>query len=286
MKNIKLKSNSRLLLILIFIIIIYYLYMNILSALIFSYLHNIKYSTIYGYIYIYNEIFKNGDYSHILPNKNNFVIFDVGANIGLYSLYINENYNNVNIHCFEPIPDLFDKLKHNINYNKKNNNKIFINNVGLGDTTITTKINFYPDADGLSTINNDMQNKKEQIIKSKCKKSLFNGLCNIFYKNILNTGLNNLKVQEINIIKLSDYIIKNNINNIDLIKIDVEGYELNVLNGINDNHFKIINNFIIEVENYNNTNLISIEKKLLNNNFKIKNLFPNDLWTIIIATKN
>ena len=50
MKNIKLKSNSRLLLILIFIIIIYYLYMNIFSALIFSYLHNIKYSTIYGYI--------------------------------------------------------------------------------------------------------------------------------------------------------------------------------------------------------------------------------------------
>jgi FkbM family methyltransferase len=278
--------DTKIVLILIIILVIYYLYINIFSALIFSYFHNIQYSGIYSYIYIYNEIFINGDYSHIVPNKDNYVIFDIGANIGLYSLYINENYKNVNIHCFEPITDLFNKLKHNLEYNKKNNNKMFINNVGLGDTPMTTTINFYPDADGLSTINNDMKDKKQIIIESSCKNSIFGGLCNNFYENILNTGLNNVKVQEINIIKLSEYITKNNITNIDLIKIDVEGFEFNVLNGINDDHFKIINNFIIEIENYNNTNLINIEKKLVDNNFKINNLSPNGLWTIIIATRN
>ena len=278
--------NTKLVLILIIILVIYYLYINIISALIFSYFHNIQYSSIYSYIYIYNEIFINGDYSYIVPNKDNYVIFDIGANIGLYSLYINENYKNVNIHCFEPITDLFNKLKHNLEYNKKNNNNIFINNVGLGDTPMTTTINFYPDADGLSTINNDMKDKKQKIIESSCKNSIFGGLCDKFYENILNTGLNNVKVQEINIIKLSEYITKNNITNIDLIKIDVEGFELNVLNGINDDHFKIINNFIIEIENYNNTNLINIEKKLVDNNFKINNLSPDGLWTIIIATRN
>lgn len=55
--------------------------------------------------------------------------------------------------------------------------------------------------------------------------------------------------QQIYVIPMSDYIDNNNIQHIDLVKIDVEGHELEVIKGIRSNHFDIINAFIIEVEN-------------------------------------
>lgn len=279
--------------IIILFITVYILYINLLDALTFIYTHDIKYSSLFSYVYVYNEIFRNGDYDAVLPpntpltindtGKNKYVIFDVGSNIGLYSLYINDKFSNVEIHAFEPIKDLYEKNKHNINQNKKNTNNIIINNLALGEKTSSKIINFYPNADGLSTINNDMENKKSKILEQKCHNSYCKNLCKAFYSNILDKGLSEQKQEVINIIKMSDYIDAHSITTIDLVKIDVEGYELNVLNGINKEHFKMINNLIIEVENYDSNNLNNIKQLLIENNFDVFDLYPNDLWTMIVA---
>lgn len=47
----------------------------------------------------------------------NFTIFDVGANVGWFSLIISKNIPNISLHSFEPIPATFKKLNLNIAIN-------------------------------------------------------------------------------------------------------------------------------------------------------------------------
>lgn len=49
--------------------------------------------------------------------KPGFTIFDVGANVGWFSLIISKNIQNVSLHSFEPIPATFDNLNRNIALN-------------------------------------------------------------------------------------------------------------------------------------------------------------------------
>ena len=53
-------------------------------------------------------------------NKDDFVFFDVGANIGIYSLYTSKSYPNAKIFAFEPDSQSFSSLCKNIYINKFN----------------------------------------------------------------------------------------------------------------------------------------------------------------------
>lgn len=91
--------------------------------------------------------------------------------------------------------------------------------------------------------------------------------------------------QESNLIKveaqtLSCILEKLNINNIDFFSLDVEGYEFNVLNGLNFNKFNI-KNILIEIYTNDFYNIINL---MLNNNYKLIanvsnfNLTNNPAW--------
>jgi FkbM family methyltransferase len=252
-----------------------------LAGFIYLKLNNVKYTGIFSSIYVYNEIFLQKDYDKIIPNDG-WNIFDIGSNIGLYTMYLNDNFSNLNIHTFDPINQLYEQQSHNINSNKKNNNKININNFGLGEKETTEIINFYPYADGLSSINNDMNEKREHIINMKSGENI---LFKLFYSMLLNDNILKSQKEKIKIIIMSEYIRKYDIKKNNLVKIDVEGFELNVIEGIDEEHFKIIDNFIIEVENYNPENLQKIKYILRKNNFEIIDYYPNQKWTIISAKK-
>jgi len=45
-------------------------------------------------------------------------ILDIGANVGMYSLVCTTLAPNVQIHAFEPLPIVFEKLRQNIEYHK------------------------------------------------------------------------------------------------------------------------------------------------------------------------
>ena len=62
-------------------------------------------------IYCYNEIFKDAIYlDKGISIKDGDVIFDVGANIGLFSKYVDSKINNAMIYAFEPVPPIFKAL--------------------------------------------------------------------------------------------------------------------------------------------------------------------------------
>lgn len=212
--------------------------------------------------FMFNEIFQNNCYlKYGIKLGKNAVVFDVGANIGLFSLYIQNLHKDSTIYSFEPIPPIYEILKKNVElYNL--NNKIF--NIGLSDKNITEKFTYYPFATVLSgkfanaeeefnTVHNHMSGYDQDQVSQEYLDDLIN------YR--LSTEDYNVKLES-----LSNIIDKENVDKIDLLKIDVEKSELEVLRGINNNHWKLIKQLVIEVHDIN-SNLEKISTLLTEKGF-------------------
>lgn len=123
-------------------------------------------------------------------------IFDVGANIGQTANYFIQHFPNANIYCFEPVKATYKELTQNI---KSSNIRTF--NEGLGSAIQELTINKNNSSGSSSLKQDDGRFFETEIVK-------------------INTGLN--------------FCAQNQIQNIDLLKMDVEGFELDVLNGFGD----------------------------------------------------
>jgi len=80
-----------------------------------------------GELSSYIEIFLRKDYER-LPNfipSENGIVFDIGANIGLYTIRQSKRMRNGKIYAFEPNPFVFKRLQKNINENSLNNVLLF-----------------------------------------------------------------------------------------------------------------------------------------------------------------
>ena len=150
------------------------------------------------------------------------VIFDVGAHHGETIKIFQNKINCKKIYSFEASPINFKILEKN--FSNKYSDKLEIYNYGVGEKTTNTFINQTLESSS-STINN--LNIKSKYFSNKLK------ILNIKSKELF------FKKVPINIITLDNFINEKKIQNIDLLKIDTEGYEYNVLKGLINNH-KII----------------------------------------------
>lgn len=86
--------------------------------------------------YIYKEVFADADYDLPLDAQNP-VIFDIGANTGLFSLRMKQLYPNAQIACFEPEPGNFSQLQSLIAQNRLQGVTAYKTAIGAETTTST-----------------------------------------------------------------------------------------------------------------------------------------------------
>ena len=134
--------------------------------------------------------------------KTSPVIFDIGANTGVYSLIAKSLNSNSLVYAFEPVDFVFDKLTHN---NKLNSFDINCIDIACSDFSGEAKI-FIPQG-------------AEMITSVTVNKSLLNSKI-IADEKIIKT------------IRLDEFIEQNGVTQIDLMKIDVETHEPEVLEGM------------------------------------------------------
>lgn len=129
--------------------------------------------------------------------KKGFNFIDIGANIGLHSLTASKSNPDIEIFSFEPEPNNFSDFIKNISLNDFKNVRPF--NIGLGDKKSVEKLYI-----------NEGWNKGKHSLK----------------QNVENTR----KTINIPILKLDDFSEIIDFENL-IIKIDVEGFEKEVIEG-------------------------------------------------------
>ena len=188
---------------------------------------------------------------------------DIGSHKGLYTDLIKKNFNLKKGYLFEPQKNIFKFIKHKY----KSNKKINTYNFAVSDSKKIRKI-YINKHDLTSTLTKINENNFYLKLKAK----LFGGSIKEMitdYYNIKN-------------IKLSNFLKQKKIKEVDLIKIDTEGHELNVLIGV-EKEIKNIRYILIEFHNnkiYQNYNSSKVHRYLIKNNFELKKKikFPFTEW--------
>ncbi|MBN1617921.1 FkbM family methyltransferase [Candidatus Dojkabacteria bacterium] len=146
--------------------------------------------------------------------KKNNVIFDIGANIGYYSVIGSKIIGESGqVYAFEPDPFNLKLLNENITLNKQKNIISIPKAVGSSNQKIS--------------LQQDL-NQGHTRVSTKEKSSQ--------------------EIPQIEMITLDDFILENKISNVDYLKIDIEGYELYALEGAENSLGKgIIKTIMIEI---------------------------------------
>ena len=131
------------------------------------------------------------------------VIFDIGAHIGYYALLAAKAQPQAQVFAFEPLPIVFERLKHNLALNNLNNVQAFDFAAG----THGHIADFYHVPQGIPSSS---------------------GLSFEFHSR---TGVE-ITATKVRVIALDDFIEEQKLTRLDLIKMDTEETEPDVLNGM------------------------------------------------------
>lgn len=143
-------------------------------------------------------------YLKIIHNSTSepLCIFDVGANKGQFLNMILGGLQNISytIHAFEPSEKTFGMLSENF----KHSPNVLLNNFGLGKTPGEFSLFYDKVGSGMASLSN---------------------------RRLDHFGIDFNLSEEVKIETLEKYCERHSIQNIDLLKLDVEGHEIDVLNG-------------------------------------------------------
>jgi FkbM family methyltransferase len=202
--------------------------------------------------YLYKEIFEDESYIPAcgLDMPKEPVVFDVGANIGMFSLYAAQKWPGARLFSFEPVPRTFDALSRNVAHLP--NVRVF--NMALGDAPQSKELTFYPQYSMMSGFDADPAEDKA-LVRAYIE-NVAAGFEDQVRREVLIEEADDLlegrfdEVENVlcRIERLDAVTTSLGIDRIDLLKIDVEGFEIKVLEGIGVNLWPKIRNAAVEVE--------------------------------------
>ena len=202
---------------------------------------------------VFNEIFKFEEYRCAKEKikQAKAPIFDVGAHIGLFSLYCRALNPVAMIYAWEPENNNLKALAENVEVNKLSNIKIVP--AALGDQT-----------------------GEEGLILSADNHN----------HHLAGYGDINNQVQPVKVFSLGDFCRQNKIERIALLKMDIEGGEYRIINSLAKDNWPTVESIVLEYHNSRFQDYKQLEQKLRENRFSVQN-FPSQfdknmgfLWAV------
>ncbi|MBD1847247.1 FkbM family methyltransferase [Cyanobacteria bacterium FACHB-63] len=143
------------------------------------------------------------------------VVVDIGANIGQYTLLAATAIGEQgSVHSFEPVPKLFERMKSNVRRNQLSN--VRLNSVGIWQETTAMQLGLLSDSE------------------NHCE----------LYSVGFSSGINQVTATAI---ALDDYVREQNLHQIDLIKMDIEGAEYSALLGMKNTLLSFYPTLLLEI---------------------------------------
>jgi FkbM family methyltransferase len=207
--------------------------------------------------FIIKEVFIEKDYN--LFSNEKLIIFDIGMNVGISTLFFALNKNVTKIYSFEPVVPTHNQAIYNLELNPSLSNKIQTFNYGLGSLTRTEKV----------------------LYNSQAK-----GNCGIRLDLSLVINKDNAQEIDIDIKNIGDVIpnlLAKHPDQKKVLKIDCEGAEYEILEKLDElNLLADIDILLIE---WHDKGAKVLEKILIDNNFRVISRHLTSISGMIYAFK-
>jgi FkbH-like protein/FkbM family methyltransferase len=180
------------------------------------------------------------------------VILDVGANIGIFTLFAASQASQVKIHAFEPVPAVADVLETNI---RAHGLTARVERAALGRHSGQAEFTYYPQSSLQSGLYADPAADEEVVrvyarqqtdgspaIGAELKDKVAEALAPAIRQRTAQQQMLTVPVR-----RLSEWIREQGIDGINLLKVDVERAEEDVLLGIDAEHWPLIDQVVVEV---------------------------------------
>jgi amino acid adenylation domain-containing protein/FkbM family methyltransferase len=199
--------------------------------------------------HLYRELFEDQLYlSHGISLHDGDCVFDVGANIGIFTLFAQHARQNLSVYAFEPNPVAFDKLRRNV---ERYGLQTHLFQCGISDQEKTARFTFYPQASVMSGFYPDLTEEKQLFKTFMLNQPSKNGDDQKVELGEFADELTEARFESedftCQLKTVSQIISEHQLERIDLLKIDVEKSELDVLKGIAEEDWNKIRQIVIEV---------------------------------------
>ncbi|PWT88386.1 MAG: hypothetical protein C5B54_10700 [Acidobacteria bacterium] len=200
--------------------------------------------------YLYHEIFESEVYLRFgIELPEDACVFDVGANIGMFTLFVSGKCPHGQIYSFEPIPSIYDKLQRNASLC---NAKVTVFQTGVAGEESSADFTFYPNytmMSGMETYANP--DHEMEVLKCILKNQRDRGDAGaeqlLQYADELLPHKFEREVHRCRLRPLSDVIREEEVQYIHLLKIDVQRAEMDALAGIEEQDWKKVGQIVMEV---------------------------------------
>jgi FkbM family methyltransferase len=242
--------------------------------------------------FLYREIFQRRNYEqHGIEVGDGAVVFDVGANVGMFGLSLMERCTGLRLFCFEPVPGTYACLERNLGEStRRAAHEVVMLNMGLGRAEGEARVEFFPGAPSNSTLHSEEKHRDfarildgvrfADLWRTNKLRALYLAPLFPFRKPLLGAAYERMLSQGVlfscRIRPLSAIVQDHGVERIDLLKVDVEGAELDVLAGIDGRHWPLVQQIVMEVEPANKPRLGELVDQLRGHGFSqivVQNMF-------------
>jgi FkbM family methyltransferase len=211
---------------------------------------------------VYQEIFVEDVYrQHGVTLRDGNCIFDVGANTGLFEIFLDQVCASATVYAFEPIPAVFDVLRRNVSL--CSHLDVRLHNLGLSRQAGQAEFTFFPHLSCASTMYPDDSREEAERTRQYIL-GQFDQLPQRWLSWLLRCCLPPFRRWIADQVRryyrrgqrivcpldtLSGVIRQAGVARIDLLKLDAERSELDVLAGIESSDWPKIRQVVVEVHN-------------------------------------
>ncbi|MFN4909960.1 MAG: FkbM family methyltransferase [Flavobacteriales bacterium] len=199
-----------------------------------------------------------GYLKHGISIKNNDIVFDVGANVGVFGVRVMQKAENVSVYAFEPIPEIAAALSKNAALHGQG--KMVVIEKGVSSSNGIATFTYFPNTPALSTLHPEQWDDNPGAFKEAVKSTMKNPPQNMRWMRWIPSPFAGViawflvrgrKQFSCELITIDEVIKQHSIERIDLLKIDCEGAEWDVLQGVNTENWNKVNAVVAEVHDSN-----------------------------------
>jgi FkbM family methyltransferase len=200
--------------------------------------------------FVYSEIFEERVYlRNGIELGDGAVVFDIGANIGLFTIFIQEHFKNARVFAFEPSPEIYELLRFNT---ARYGDRVVCHPCGVAGETRQDTFTFYPSYSIISGFHADHSNNRETLRR---------GVINQWHERrpgqpdpddrlidaLVDAALKDRREYTCQLTGITEVIVASGVPEVSLLKIDAEGSELEILDGLTPMVWPMIRQVVMEI---------------------------------------